>query len=45
MAILPKVIYNFNAILIKISALFFTDLEREAFNFIWKHKKSRLKHF
>ena len=42
MAILPKAIYTFNAIPIKITAQFFTDLERTTFNFIWKNKKSRI---
>ena len=39
MAILPKAIYRFNAMLIKIPAKFFTDLERTVLNFIWKSKK------
>ena len=37
MAILPKEIYRFSAIPIKISVQFFTDLERTITNYIWKN--------
>jgi hypothetical protein len=37
--ILPKVIYRFNAIIIKIPTQFFKDMEREIFKFTWKGKK------
>ena len=42
MAILPKAIYRFTAIPIKIPTQFFTDLKRMEFNFIWKNRKPRL---
>jgi hypothetical protein len=41
MAILPKAIYRFNTISIKIPIHFFTDLERAIFSFIEKHNKNQ----